>query len=58
LSSKAAEIADELADILINCLNMATLAGVDLNQAVRNKLVSLDRKYPVEQVRGRVIAHR
>jgi NTP pyrophosphatase (non-canonical NTP hydrolase) len=58
LASRHSEVASELADILINCLNMATLAGVDLAQAVHDKVIALDQKYPVEQVRGKVIAHR
>jgi NTP pyrophosphatase (non-canonical NTP hydrolase) len=57
LGERQAEVADELADILINCLNMARLGGLDLEVAVRNKVAALELKHPVERVRGKVIAH-
>jgi NTP pyrophosphatase (non-canonical NTP hydrolase) len=51
------EIAHELADVLINCLNLAHLAGVDLDQAVREKLIELAARYPATEVHGKVVAH-
>jgi len=55
LEERRDEVEGELADLLINCLNFARLAGVDLDRALRRKLKQLERKYPVEAVRGRVI---
>jgi NTP pyrophosphatase (non-canonical NTP hydrolase) len=51
------EVADELADIIINCLNLAHLADIDLEEAVRMKVARLGEKYPAEEVRGRIAPH-
>jgi NTP pyrophosphatase (non-canonical NTP hydrolase) len=57
LRERGVEVARELADVLINCLNLAWLAGIDLDAAVREKLAALAEKYPAEAVRGRVVVH-
>jgi dCTP diphosphatase len=57
LASRRREIEDELADVLINCLNFARLASIDLGEIIERKLRELDRKYPVTEVKGRVIPH-
>ncbi|MFH1468927.1 MAG: nucleotide pyrophosphohydrolase [Pseudomonadota bacterium] len=48
------EVPRELADVAICLLNLAEAAGVDLAAAVEAKLADNERKYPVEQVRGRM----
>jgi len=58
LSERKCEVGDELADIVINCLNLAHLGGIDLEQAVRSKLARLSEKYPAEEVHGRIVPHR
>ena len=45
-------MADELADVQTYLLYLAHAAGLDLNQAVRNKLEKNAAKYPVEKARG------
>ncbi len=57
IAERRDEIAQELADVVINCLNLGYLAGVDLEQAVREKLVLLADKYPAAAVRGKVVSH-
>lgn len=57
LVERRGEVASELADIIINCLNLGRLAGIDLEESVRLKVAVLAEKYPAEEVRGKVIAH-
>jgi NTP pyrophosphatase (non-canonical NTP hydrolase) len=49
-------ISEELADVLHYLLSMANVLGVDLAEAVAEKLERNRRKYPVEEFRGK--AHR
>ena len=42
-----AEVADELADVLIYCLALANRAGIDLSTAIRAKLAQNTDRYPV-----------
>jgi NTP pyrophosphatase (non-canonical NTP hydrolase) len=42
-------IEEECADVFVFLLYMAEAAGIDLSDAVRNKLVVNDRKYPVDK---------
>ena len=55
LEERLPEVAGELADILINLMNFAHLARVDLAEACVEKLGELERRYPVGAVRGRVV---
>ncbi|MES2088113.1 MAG: nucleotide pyrophosphohydrolase [Patescibacteria group bacterium] len=41
----------ELADVLIYCMHMATILGLDPEKIVRDKLVIAGKKYPVRLVR-------
>lgn len=41
------EIAQELADIVIYCLNFAVTNNIDISQAVKEKIDYNTRKYPV-----------
>jgi dCTP diphosphatase len=52
LASRTDDAADELADILIQCLNFASAAGIDLGEATASKLEKNAKKYPVEKARG------
>lgn len=45
-------LAEELADVLLYLVRIADRSGVDLAQAVRDKLNSNDQKYPKEKARG------
>ena len=45
-------LAEELADVLIYLIRVADRSGVNLEQAVRDKLVSNSEKYPKDKSRG------
>ena len=47
-----AEVADELADVMIYCLSFANATGVDVSQAIRKKLARNEHRFPVDAVRG------
>lgn len=55
--AQRAEAADELADVLIYCLSFANSSGIDLSQAILNKLARNQSRFPVERVRGRLGDH-
>ena len=46
-------VRQELADVLIYCLSLSNALGIDISDAVRDKLVISGRKYPAEAYRGR-----
>ncbi len=48
------EIADELADVACYLFELADNLGIDLAQAVENKLAKNALKYPVEKSKGRI----
>ncbi len=58
LDERREELKRELADVIINCLNLARLGDIDLDVAVREKLTLLAEKYPTDTVRGTVVPHR
>ena len=47
-------MADELADVLIYCLNLANSADIGIADAVLRKLARNETRFPVETVRGRL----
>jgi NTP pyrophosphatase (non-canonical NTP hydrolase) len=50
---KRAEVADEVADVACLLLNFSNTLGLDLSEAIRNKMGKNALKYPVEKYRGR-----
>ena len=50
---KRAAVQDELADIVIYCLEFANQTGIDLAAAIAGKMARNAEKYPVEKARGR-----
>jgi NTP pyrophosphatase (non-canonical NTP hydrolase) len=46
-------VRQELADVLIYCLSLSNALGIDIADAIRDKLVLSGQKYPVEAYRGR-----
>ena len=46
-----AEVADELADVLIYCLSFANATEIDVSTAILAKLARNEIRFPVEQVR-------
>ena len=51
--ARRAQIAEELADVLIYTLEFANVTGLDLTAAALAKLARNAEKYPVEKARGR-----
>jgi NTP pyrophosphatase (non-canonical NTP hydrolase) len=49
-----AEVADELADILIYCLSFANSTQIDVSSAIVHKLERNRTRFPIERVRGRL----
>ncbi|NHM15035.1 nucleotide pyrophosphohydrolase [Xiamenia xianingshaonis] len=52
VARKASKAKEELADVAIYCIYMADRLGVDLAEAISDKIEANDRKYPVEKSRG------
>lgn len=50
---RLAQVADELADVLCYALALANELNLDLSSTVVAKLAKNERKYPVEEYRGR-----
>ncbi len=46
---KKREVAEELADVIIYCLNFADITGIDVSASVRDKIKKNSQKYPVEK---------
>jgi len=54
---KAAQIRDELADIVIYALEFANVTDIDLTEAVFQKMAKNAIKYPVEKARGKSLKY-
>lgn len=52
VAPKAARAREELADVAIYCIYMADRLGVDLAEAISDKIDANDKKYPAEKSRG------
>lgn len=50
---KRVAVAEELADVLCYTLALANEMNLDLAQALRDKMVKNERKYPADQYQGR-----
>jgi dCTP diphosphatase len=48
---KLEEIKKELADVMIYCIEMSTLLGLDTEQIIKDKLEKVKQKYPAELMR-------
>lgn len=52
-ASKRAAVGEELADVVCYALAMANELGIDLSDALGDKMSKNARKYPVDEFRGR-----
>src|SRR5947209_13457895 len=50
--ARLGEVADEMADVACYLLTLSYTLGVDLSDAIRNKIAKNAVKYPAEQCRG------
>lgn len=57
VASREGRVADEAADVLISLLNFAERTGIDLGQAVLDKLERNAQRYPAERVRGQMLKY-
>jgi NTP pyrophosphatase (non-canonical NTP hydrolase) len=53
-AERRAEVADELADVLIYCLSFANSSNIDLSHAIGQKLARNQLRFPIERVHGRL----
>jgi NTP pyrophosphatase (non-canonical NTP hydrolase) len=53
LETRREQVEEELADVLIQCLNFADAAGVDVLVAIDQKIDRNGKRYPVDSSRGR-----
>jgi len=51
-NEKYQKVCEELADIIIYCLDLADAINVDVSKIVRKKLEHNRKKYPVEKAKG------
>ncbi len=49
-----AEMADEVADVIIYCLSLANSTGIDISLAIRTKMARNQERFPVDRVRGQL----
>ena len=47
-----AEVADELADVLIYCLSLANVTGIDISDAIRTKMARNETRFPATPEAG------
>lgn len=46
------DVSDELADVIVYCMDMALKLGLDVDEIVNRKMAKNEAKYPVEKARG------
>lgn len=46
------QVCDELADVMVYCLDMADALGVSIEDIINNKMDKNEAKYPVEKSKG------
>src|SRR5207253_10308357 len=51
--ARLGEVADEMADVACYLLALSNPLGIDLSEAVQNKLLKNAEKYPAEKYRGK-----
>jgi dCTP diphosphatase len=54
---KAEAVRDELADVFVYTMRLADVLGIDLDQAVRNKMQKNAAKYPVDRAKGKAVKY-
>lgn len=52
-SEKREDLEDEIADVAVYLIYLCHDLGIDLSQAIENKMVKNKAKYPLEKVKGR-----
>jgi dCTP diphosphatase len=57
VAERIPRVAEEAADVAICLINFCDYAGVDLAAAIEAKMLANAKKYPAEQVRGKLEKH-
>jgi NTP pyrophosphatase (non-canonical NTP hydrolase) len=52
-AARLREVADEMADVACQLLNLTNVLGIDLSEAILAKIAKNALKYPAEKYRGR-----
>lgn len=47
------KVKEELADVIVNCQNLADKLDLDVDEIVNEKMSQNEKKYPVEKAKGR-----
>ena len=47
------KVREELADVIVNCQNLADKLGLDVDEIVNSKMEQNEKKYPVEKSKGK-----
>ena len=53
MSEEPGPAVEEIADVVIYCLAFANRNNIDVSEAIQNKLLMNNQKYPADQFRGR-----
>lgn len=51
------DVKDELADVLVYCIQMAETLGLDIDELIMRKMDKNEKKYPVEKSRGNSVKY-
>jgi len=46
-------VKEELADVIVYCINMADKLGVDIDEIINAKMELNERKYPIKKAKGK-----
>lgn len=49
------DIEDELADVIIHCINFANAADIDIASVVKRKIKKNAEKYPIDRAKGKSV---
>lgn len=55
--AKFQDVKDEIADIVVYCIDMCDVLGIDLSQAVEGKIKKNEAKYPIDKAKGNSIKY-
>lgn len=47
------KVREELADVIVNCQNLADKLGLDVDEIVNSKMEQNEKKYPIEKSKGK-----
>ena len=56
-SFDAENVKDELADVLVYCLQMAEALELDVDDIIMRKMAKNEKKYPVEKAKGNSVKY-